>query len=164
MIFVSLGTQKFQLNRLLKELDDLIENNLIKEEVFAQIGYSTYIPKNYPWTKFLSQSEFEEKINMCSVFISHGGVGAITSGLKLNKIIIIYPRKVEFDEHVDDHQLEISYKYKELGYCLCVDEKDSLLDCLNNRKNFVSTYKDNRCDGIENSIIHYLKNEFKDGE
>ena len=158
MIFISLGTQKFQLNRLLQEIDDLIEKKLIDEEVFAQIGHSTYIPKNFKWINFFTQSEFEEKINACDVFFTHGGVGAITSGLKLNKKIIVYPRLVEYNEHVDDHQLEIAQKYNELGYCLCVDKNNSIIDCLKKIKNFTSSYEDRRCDGIEKSIIEFLEN------
>lgn len=42
MIFITLGSQKFQFNRLLKALDDLVEEGAIQEEVFAQIGYSDY--------------------------------------------------------------------------------------------------------------------------
>ena len=47
MIFVTLGTQKFQLNRLLKLIDEYIEKGIIKDEVFAQIGNTDYIPVNY---------------------------------------------------------------------------------------------------------------------
>ena len=47
MIFVVVGTQKFQLNRLLKVFDTLLEEEKIDQEVFAQIGNSDYIPKNY---------------------------------------------------------------------------------------------------------------------
>ena len=46
MIFITVGSQKFQFNRLLEQIDLLIENKIIKEEVFAQIGSSDYIPKN----------------------------------------------------------------------------------------------------------------------
>lgn len=35
MIFITLGSQKFQFNRLLKAIDKLIEQGKIKEEVFA---------------------------------------------------------------------------------------------------------------------------------
>ena len=46
MIFVVLGTQKFQCNRLLKTVDELVGNGTIKEEVFAQKGYIDYKPTN----------------------------------------------------------------------------------------------------------------------
>ena len=46
MIFVTLGSQKFQFNRLLIEIDRLIEEKYITDKVFAQIGYSDYKPKH----------------------------------------------------------------------------------------------------------------------
>ena len=58
MIFVTVGSQKFQFNRLLKEIDKLIQNGKIKEDVFAQIGVSDYKPKNYEYVDFMSQDEF----------------------------------------------------------------------------------------------------------
>ena len=42
MIFVTTGSQKFQFNRLLQKIDLLIEEGMIREEVFAQIGVSDY--------------------------------------------------------------------------------------------------------------------------
>ena len=38
MIFVAVGTQKFPFNRLLKGIDDLMDQGQLEEEVFAQIG------------------------------------------------------------------------------------------------------------------------------
>ena len=49
-IFITLGSQKFQFNRLLKAVDELCEKGTIDaEDVFAQIGYSDYIPKNFSY-------------------------------------------------------------------------------------------------------------------
>ena len=45
MIFVTLGSQKFQFDRLLRKIDELIDIGVITDEVFAQIGASTYIPQ-----------------------------------------------------------------------------------------------------------------------
>ena len=81
MIFVALGTQKFQLNRLLQKIDYLVEKNIITEPVFAQIGYSTYIPKNFEFTAFMEQKEFKEKIMKCDLLITHSGVGTILTGI-----------------------------------------------------------------------------------
>ena len=55
MIFVTLGTQKFQLNRLLKQLDKYIEQGQITDKVIAQIGYSDYLPKRYEYIDFLNK-------------------------------------------------------------------------------------------------------------
>lgn len=52
-IFITLGSQKFQFNRLLKAIDELCEKGTVDaEDVFAQIGYSDYLPKNFSYKKF----------------------------------------------------------------------------------------------------------------
>ncbi len=136
MIFIALGTQKFQLNRLLEEVDGLIEAGVIQEEVFAQVGYSTYQPKHYAFCQMISHEQFSHNVDDCDVFITHGGVGSLTSGLKRGKSMIAYPRLAEFGEHIDDHQTEICRKYAEKGYCLTCGKGDSLAEVLRQAKAF----------------------------
>lgn len=124
MIFITLGSQKFQFNRLLEEVDKLIEQGIITEEVFAQIGYSDYKPKNYKYNKFLDRDEFTEIIKKCDKVITHGGTGAIINAVKNNKKVIAIPRLAKYGEHVDDHQLQIVKKFKEMGVIsICNDTK-----------------------------------------
>lgn len=126
MIFVALGTQKFQMNRLLKSLDNLIERNIITDNIFAQIGESDYIPKRYEYSPFMNKEKFEEKISECDILITHGGVGTIIAGLKKNKKVIVFPRLKKYGEHVDDHQLEIAKSFSQLNYVIECDEADEL--------------------------------------
>ncbi len=164
MIFVALGTQKFQFNRILIEIDNLIEEGKIKEEVFAQIGHSTYQPKNYQYKQFLNPKDFDDKIQSCDIFISHGGVGSITGGLKNNKKIIACPRLKKFDEHIDDHQLEICEKYSELGYVVKVDETTSLIEAISKAKKIELNkffFNKNGIEHIEKKINEYIELEGK---
>ena len=89
MIFVTLGTQKFQFNRLLRMMDDLIENKKIHERVFAQIGNSDYLPQYYEYCNFLSNNDYEEYIKNCDILVSHSGVGTIMTGLRYRRKMII---------------------------------------------------------------------------
>ena len=118
MIFVTVGSQKFQFNRLLQYIDELIEDGTITTEVFAQTGYSEYIPKNFKYTKFLMQEEFKEIMEKATIVITHGGTGAIITALKNNKKVIAIPRLSKFGEHVDDHQLEIVNIFSKENYIL----------------------------------------------
>lgn len=111
MIFVTLGSQKFQFNRLLNAIDELN----VDEEIFAQIGYSEYVPKNYKYKKFLDREEFSEIINKADIVITHGGTGAIIGAVKKGKKVIAVPRLAKYGEHVDDHQLQIIEQFKELN-------------------------------------------------
>lgn len=82
MILVTVGSQKFPFNRLLEKIDELVENGTIKEEVFAQIGTSDYIPKNYQYVDFIDQEEFNKKIEEANIVITHAGTGVIVNSLK----------------------------------------------------------------------------------
>lgn len=107
MIFVCLGTQDFQFDRLLKKVDDLVEKGIIKEEVFAQSGYSTYSPSKICCKKFMDFNEFDSFLDRCNFVITHGGTGTIIKALRKKKKVIAIPRLKKYGEHVDDHQQEI---------------------------------------------------------
>ena len=77
MIFVVLGTQKFQLDRLLKSIDCAIEDGRITDEVIAQSGNSVYKPKHFKCVSFMDKAEFDETIEKAELMITHSGVGSI---------------------------------------------------------------------------------------
>lgn len=131
MIYATVGSQKFQFDRLLKELDNINSNG---EEIFAQTGYSNYSPKNYKFEKFLTFDEHIKKINQCNLLICHGGTSSIIEGLKYKKKVIVIPRLTKFNEHVDDHQLEISNVFKEKKYVEVVTDISHLQELINNVK------------------------------
>lgn len=156
MILIVLGTQKFQLNRLLQKIDELVDNGSINEEVFAQIGYSDYIPKNYNYTQFLDKDTFEKKISECDVLIAHSGVGTIISGINHHKPVIVFPRRVEYNEHVDDHQLEIAESFSNQNFVLTCNDTETLADMIETAKHHsFSEYKSQR-QTVVNTIRNFL--------
>ena len=130
MIFVTLGSQKFQFNRLLKEIDRLIEAGNIKEKVFAQTGYSDYEPRYYEYKKFLDREDFSNIMRSCDKIITHGGTGAIINAVKKEKKVIAVPRLVKYGEHVDNHQLQIIEQFKEMNFVEGINEIEELEKCL----------------------------------
>ena len=130
MIFITLGTQKFQFNRLLIMIDELIEEEVITDTVVAQIGYSSYIPKNYQSFEFKSESEINILMETANILITHSGIGSITTALKLQKKVIVVPRLKKYKEHVDDHQLEITNAYQEKGFIAVAQNKNELVNTL----------------------------------
>jgi len=126
LIFVTVGSQKFQFNRLLIEIDRLIESNLIDDKVFAQIGYSTYIPKNFDYKMFLDKNEYIDKIDNCEIVITHGGTGSIINSVKKGKKVIGVPRQSEYGEHVDNHQYDIIDQFYESNLIYGISGIESL--------------------------------------
>ena len=126
MIFVTLGSQKFQFDRLLKKIDELVENGIIQEEVYAQIGASIYEPKHYAFDRFMDRQKFAEVMDSCNTVITHGGTGVIIGAVKKGKKVIAVPRLAKFGEHVDDHQLQLMKQFDDLQIiCACYD-----MECL----------------------------------
>lgn len=118
MIFVTLGSQKFQFNRLLKAVDELNTD----EEIFAQIGYSDYKPQNYKYKEFLDREEFATWEQKADIVITHGGTGAIIGAVKKGKKVIAVPRLAKYGEHVDDHQIQLIKQFKDLNLIYaCMD-------------------------------------------
>ena len=138
MIFLTLGSQKFQFNRLLKLVDKLIEEKIIEEEVFAQIGYSSYIPQNFKYQHFVSRDSFIKLITDCDFMITHGGTGAIITGLNKGKKVIAMPRIHKFKEHVDDHQLQIVDEFQRLNLISAAQNEEGLIQAIKliENKNF----------------------------
>ena len=156
MIFVTLGSQKFQFNRLLIEIDRLIEEGKITEKVFAQTGYSDYKPKNYKFNKFLNRDEFNDIMSKCDKVITHGGTGAIIGAIKKRKKVIAIPRLSGFGEHVDDHQLQITKQFSDMNRSRSINKIDELEECLVEieklKFNFYVSNTKNILDSIEDFI------------
>ena len=126
-IFITLGSQKFQFNRLLKAVDELCEKGTVDaEDVFAQIGYSDYLPKNFSYKKFLDRDEFSNEMEKANIVITHGGTGAIMGAVKKGKKVIAVPRLAKYGEHVDDHQVQIAESFSKQNYVIMCTENDKL--------------------------------------
>ncbi len=131
MIFVTLGSQKFQFNRLLEKIDALVAEKIITEHVFAQIGYSDYEPQSFEYKKFMNRDEYIEAQELADIVIAHGGTGAIIGALKQGKKVIAIPRLEKYGEHVDNHQEQLVSQFCDMGVieaCYRLDELDFALN------------------------------------
>lgn len=153
MIFITLGSQKFQFNRLLEAVDKL----KIDEEIFAQIGYSDYKPKNYKYKKFLDRDEFSSVMDKADIVITHGGTGAIIGAVKKGKKVIAVPRLAKYGEHVDDHQIQLIGQFKELNLIYSCEDMDLEKALETVKKTVYKVYQSNT-----NRIIQSLEEFIED--
>ncbi len=134
MIFVTLGTQDKTFERLLIKIDELIEKKVIDEEVIVQAGKTVYTSKHMEIFDFKEMDEINKYVESCSYMITHAGVGTIMNGLSHHKKIIAVARRAQFKEHENDHQVEITKKFSDLGLilgCLDVDELENAVNKVN---------------------------------
>lgn len=126
MIFVCVGSRKYPFDRLFVKLDKMCENGEIKDEIFAQIGTSTYKPKRFEYKDFLSPEEFQEKINEADIVITHGASGSIMKALNAGKKVIAVTRLKKYGEHINDHQIQNNEAFASNKYVLAVYEMEEL--------------------------------------
>lgn len=130
MIFVTVGSRNYPFDRLFKKIDDLYEEGILTEPMFAQTGTSTYPPKHYEYKNFISQEEFLEKIKGADIVVSHGASGSIMKALNAGKKVIAVTRLEKYGEHINDHQIQNNVAFGSNGYVLVADyELTDLGDC-----------------------------------
>lgn len=154
MILVTLGTQDNSFERLLKEIEHLIEKGIIQEKVIVQAGNTKFESNKMKIIDFVSQKELEEFINKASYIITHGGVGSITEALKQNKKIISVPRKKEYKEHVNNHQMQIVENFNKQGYIIGIQDIEELEKAIK----IIPNFKPNKYKTNTQNIIKIIEN------
>lgn len=147
MIFVTVGTQDKQFDRLLEAVDKL----QIDEKIIVQPGVSNYKfnKKNVEIYDYMPEEQFVKFIKEARVVITHAGVATIITGLKLRKKMIVAARLEKYKEHVNDHQLQILDTFCKEGYILRLDDFNDLGKLIetdfepkefkSNRENFIKS-------------------------
>lgn len=156
MIFITVGTQKFPFDRLIRSADEFVGSGKISDSVIAQIGNSDYTPKKITYKRFLSTAEYDEWMRKCNIIIAHSGVATIIKGIQAGKKVIVVPRLKKYGEHIDDHQRQIADAFEELNLiaqCLDVNELPEMIEMVKSHQ--FAKYQSRRTmmiDTIENYI------------
>ena len=155
MIFLTVGTQ-FPFDRFVRAVDNIFDQGLIDEEIFAQIGETSYKPRNFESVASLEKKVFDECFRKASSVMSHAGVGTITVALKNHKPLLVMPRMKRYKEHVNDHQVATAKKFEELGHILAVYDVKDLPNGIRKLKNFIPRERKASPDAIAERIRRFL--------
>lgn len=135
MIFVTVGTHEQQFNRLIMEVDRLKGEGGIEDEVIMQTGFSTYEPQYCKWNKLIPYNEMQDNIKNARIVITHGGPASFIAPLQVGKIPIVVPRQKQYDEHVNNHQVEFCKKVEnKMGNIILVENCSDLKKTIVNYK------------------------------
>lgn len=139
MIFVTVGTHEQPFNRLVECVDMLKKDGAIQEEVIIQTGYSTYEPKYCKWQKLYPYQEMLKLVQEARIVITHGGPSSFIMPLQIGKTPIVVPRRYEFNEHVNDHQVAFSKAVSErMGTIIVVEDMGKLGETISNYEKIAS--------------------------
>lgn len=136
MIFVSLGTHERPFLRLVKEIDRLSCEDMIKEKIVVQLGFTDYKFKSRKIEpeKYMSQEKFDSTFRGAEIIITHGGSGNILDAISQGKPVVAVPRLSKFGEHVNDHQLQIVKEMEKLGNVFAVYDIGKLSEAIKRAK------------------------------
>ncbi len=144
MILVLLGTQHNEFTRLIREVEDCIDNKIIKEQVIVQAGFTKYKSDKMEIFDMISKEELDKYTSKANLIITHGGVGSIIMALEKRKKVIAVPRLHEYGEHVNNHQRQIIKVFSEKNYLIGIQNVEDLPEALKEAENFEPTeYKNN---------------------
>lgn len=139
MIFVTVGTHEQPFNRLVKAVDELKRDGIITEDVIIQTGFSTYEPKYCQWNKLIPYKQMIKNVEDARIVITHGGPASFIMPLQIGKTPIVVPRQKQFDEHVNDHQLEFARNVAErMGTIIPVEDIEKLGEIITNYDQIVA--------------------------
>lgn len=124
-MLVTVGMGRFPFDRLLTAVGPLCA----RRRVFAQTGPSA-VALPCASAPFLPADELGELLEAVPVVITHAG-NTVRLVQNLGKVPIAVPRRAEFGEMADDHQVAYAAHEREHGRIIVVEpEADALLDAV----------------------------------
>ena len=127
MIFVSVGTHEAAFDRLLRAVGEL----RLDEELVVQFGPSAVrCERATAEFDYLPFEEMMELVRRARVVVTHAGVGSVMLALSNDKRPVVMARLRAFDEHVDDHQLELARRLADAGLVDLVEDAADLTDAV----------------------------------
>ena len=137
MIFVTVGTDHHPFDRLIKTVDELKSQGTIPDDVFIQTGSSDYQPKHCSFEKLLPFDSLMKKIAAARIVVTHGGPGSIMPVIYAQKIPVVMPRRKQYGEVVDDHQMDFAKRLQDQDMIILVENSEDLHKAIIDYENLV---------------------------
>lgn len=158
MILVLLGTQNNSFTRLLQAIQENIENKVITDNVIVQAGFTKFESKDMKIFSMIDKNKFSKLQDEADLIITHAGVGSIISSLEKGKKVIVVPRLKRYNEHVNDHQIQIAKKFKQQGYVKYVINVKNLGKVIKSMESFIPKKYKKSESNVVSIIENYIDN------
>lgn len=105
MIYVTVGTHNHPFTRLVKMMDGIAGE--IDERVVIQIGPDTYVPRYAEHVDFVPRDVADAYIREARLVVAQPGCGIISTAISMGRSLVLVPRRPQYGEIIDDHQLDM---------------------------------------------------------
>jgi len=155
VIFVTVGEQ-LSFDRLIKTVDDWAKD--AGQEVVAQIGKTTFIPRHLQHQQSYPPHRYRQLYESADLVIAHAGIGTIINAVELSKPLLIMPRRHEFGEHRNDHQLATAHRFAHLSIISVAWDENELTGYLTDLKSLIGKRESAGNVGADPRLIKKIKN------
>lgn len=126
MIYVTIGTMYLGFPRLIHKMDEIaLESD---EKVIVQTGMSKLLPKHCEHFDFRPREKVEAIQREARVIVAHAGIGSVIDALKAERPLLVVPRRKQYNEHNNDHQLELAQAVERRGWGRAILDVEDLDD------------------------------------
>ncbi len=102
--FVTVGNARQPFTRLLDAVSKHAAS--LPQPVVVQYGHTPFKDERCECVQFVGMEDFIHHIKTADLLIMHGGLGSAINALQAHKKPVVMPRRVEYGEHINNHQVE----------------------------------------------------------
>jgi UDP-N-acetylglucosamine--N-acetylmuramyl-(pentapeptide) pyrophosphoryl-undecaprenol N-acetylglucosamine transferase len=117
-VVVALGTTAEGFPRIVRRLKEILP---AEADVLWQTGNTDISELGVPGHFMLPERDLSEAMREADAVVCHAGVGNALAALEVGKCPVIVPRRLSFEELVDDHQVQIARELSERGLAITVE-------------------------------------------
>lgn len=129
-LFAALGTSDRPMTRLLRWLDTLIEDGVLRGPVLVQGSAPSYTPRHLKLVPLLPEPELVAHLKTAGRLVCHGGCGVLGTCMKLGRRPIAVPRRADHGEAINDHQIMLCRALAERDLATLCQTQDELAAAL----------------------------------
>lgn len=123
-IFMTAGTLNLKFFRFFDLAKKLSEAEPVSKIIIQGVGAEDFFEgTSVEAYNFIIKEKMDEFVRSSDLIISHCGVGSIVNSVSFKKPTVLTPRRKSFNEHFDDHQLQIFNKVRNNPLFMCCDEE-----------------------------------------
>ena len=117
MIFATVGSTQIRFDRFTRALEALPPEQLLVQHgpMNPPLGAARAVP-------YMQFPEVIESMERADTVVCHAGAGSILCALRVGHTPVVVPRLSEFQETVDDHQVEFSRALAARGKVIAVED------------------------------------------
>jgi len=139
MIYVTVGTMFLDFPRLVTAMDAIAQNT--GERLVVQIGLGKTLPQHGEHFAFKPRQEVLALQREARVIVCHAGIGSVLDALHVRRPFIVVPRRKRFNEHMNDHQMDLAQAVQQRGWGLAVYNIEELPTACATPKLFPARYQ-----------------------